>query len=589
MTSSTIRDLALIGDRRSAAAVNKKGAICWYCPGRFDEPTLFASLLDDDAGEWTLDIPGVETTSRHYLEQSAILETLLHTANGTWSVFDWMPIDSDSSSRLCRKLDVAPVDARVEMSPQPNYATSPPHLQIQTNNVFGSSIVINGLYCVHASVPATVKGGRIRYDIREGSTAWFVLAGTDQQRPCPADLQTWYRATLSYWKDLNNRSPYRGPYEQAVKDSLRALRLLSHRDTGGIVAAATFGLPEVPGGGRNYDYRYVWLRDAAMIVSALTRAGSDGMEERHFLGFLCSARRNHDGKMPLPPFVTLDGNPAPAPASLPWQGYAESRPVIIGNVAGQQLQLDGLANVLLAAKLIYRAQHLREHWAVVSEIADYLTEHWHEPDHGIWEEGAVHQYTASKVVTAVALRFIAEHADDPERAARWRAAAGDINAYVAQHCLTTDGAYAAVAGGNAVDLSAVLFPVWDFCAPDTPEMLATIARLEDESSEGKLLYRRHLECDDAAAEGIFLAGTLWVAQYWIMRDDLQRAGSILDAALDFANDLGLFAEEGSSAEQGMLGNFPQSFVHAALIGAVVDYRNALTELSPNVTKHPSSF
>lgn len=171
-----------------------------------------------------------------------------------------------------------------------------------------------------------------------------------------------------------------------MADSLRARRLLTYEPTGGVIATATTSLPEVPGGDRNYDYRYVWLRDAGMIASAMVRAGDGGLDEQSFLRFVCSTRGTAEA-LPLPPLADLDGNPAPDAETLPLAGYRASRPVRIGNAARDQLQLDGLANVLLAAKLIYgRKDRERPHWDTVRDLADYLAEHWSEPDHGIWEE-----------------------------------------------------------------------------------------------------------------------------------------------------------------------------------------------------------
>lgn len=247
---------------------------------------------------------------------------------------------------------------------------------------------------------------------------------------------------------------------------------------------------------------------------------------------------------------------------------------MIGNVAKDQLQLDAYGNVLLAAKLIYSRFETREHWSLVAEIADFLSDRWHEPDYGIWEEQEKHQYTSSKVVVACGLKFIADLAENADQARRWRAAEQAIREFVAQHCLTSAGAYAAVAGGEDVDVTAALFPVWAYTAADTPEMLATMEALERDYATG-YLYRRHLKSFDSQQEGIFLAGTLWVAQYWIMRQELQRARAIMDAALEYSNDLGLFAEEADPETGSMLGNFPQTFVHAAFIGAAIDLRAAL--------------
>ncbi|PSR15096.1 hypothetical protein C8255_23350 [filamentous cyanobacterium CCP3] len=381
------------------------------------------------------------------------------------------------------------------------------------------------------------------------------------------------QTTLECWREIAAHATYHGPYEREVAESIRALRLLTFEDNGGIIAAPTTSLPEVIGGQRNYDYRYVWLRDAGMIVSALTRAGSDGTDERRFLDFICGYDRDSDHQ-PLKPFSNLDGNSPSSEECLNLVGYRHSAPVMIGNVAKDQLQLDAYGNVLLAAKLIYNRFETREHWSLVAEIADFLSDRWHEPDYGIWEEQEKHQYTSSKVVAACGLKFIADVAENADQARRWRAAEREIRAFVSEHCLTSAGAYAVAAGEEDVDVTAALFPVWAYTPADSPEMVKTMQVLERDYATGHL-YRRHLKTFDSQREGAFLASTLWVAQYWIMRREFQRAKAIIDAALEFSNDLGLFAEEADPKTGAMLGNFPQTFVHAAFIGAAIDLKAAL--------------
>ncbi len=231
------------------------------------------------------------------------------------------------------------------------------------------------------------------------------------------------------------------------------------------------------------------------------------------------------------------------------------------------MQLDAYGNVLLAAKLIYERFNTREHWGVIERLAEFLCEHWQDDDYGIWEERRKRPYVAGKVLAAVALEYIAEHSRDPAQAARWRAAAAAARVWVAGNALTAAGAYAYVAGEEGVDVTAALYPVWGFCAPDSPEMLATLAALEGKYCQDHL-YWRHL-ADGDRREGAFLAGTLWVAQYWVMRDP-PRARVILDAVLAYANDLGLLPEMADPRTREPLGNGPQTFVHAALIGLVVD-------------------
>jgi GH15 family glucan-1,4-alpha-glucosidase len=564
-----IRDLAVIGDRRTAALLGKDGSILWYCPERFDHPSMFAALLDAKrGGAWTLHAPGLVLSERRYLEDSGVLATRFTNPRGDWTVTDWMPLGEGLPTGICRSFSAAPAEIRVSLHAAPDYARREPRPRYADK-----AVVIDGRHSFYASHPLEIRGDTVHFSLPAGEEGWAFLSDTPVELLGKEAIARWLEATLESWRRLSAHAIYRGPYEREVADSLRALRLLTFEENGGIIAAPTTSLPEVIGGARNYDYRYVWLRDAGMIVSALTRAGSDGIEEQRFLDFICSAERDIEG-LPLLPFYTLDGTPAPDDESLDLAGYRGSRPVRTGNEAKIQLQLDALGNVLLAAKLIYNRFRTRAHWNIVEEVADYLAENWREPDYGLWEELEQRQYTSSKVIVACGLDAIADHSESDEQARYWRSAVRDIREFIAQNCLNSEGAYAAVAGGEAVDVSAALFPVWGYTDPNTPEILATMHALERDYREGHL-YRRHLESFDSKEEGAFLAGTFWVAQYWVMRGDLVRAREILDAGLGYANDLGLFAEEADPATGLMLGNFPQTFVHAAFIGAVIDLKTAL--------------
>jgi GH15 family glucan-1,4-alpha-glucosidase len=480
-----------------------------------------------------------------------------------------MPMEV-SGHGICRFLSPVPNTTTVGLAPTPDYSRRSPQLQAPDGRVS-----IDGRWWVQGSHALEVEGQLVRMVLPKGEAGWMVLLEEPHASLDGELLQEWLTTTLNAWRKVASRITYHGPYEAQVMSSLRALRLLTFSDNGGVIAAATTSLPEIIGGSRNYDYRYVWLRDTGMIISALLRAGSDGEDALRFLAFLCGSAEDTPERPPIPPFLTLDQEPAPREQHLDLPGFLRSRPVRVGNGANRQWQLDGYGNILLAAKLLYGRIDTRDHWPVVEQIAEFLTAGWREPDFGIWEETQAQQYTLGKVVAACGLEYIADFATDKKKADAWREEAGRIREYVARECLTSGGAYAVRVGSEAVDVSAVLIPIWGYEAADTPAMLATLSVLKQKYSEDDL-YWRHLEDTDSRKEGAFLAGTIWIAQYWIMRGDLNRATQILDAALKYSNDLGLFAEEAEPVSQYMLGNFPQAFVHAAFIGAVVDLRDALS-------------
>lgn len=561
-----LSDLALLGDRRTCALLDRQGNIVWYCPARFDEPSLFASLLDpENGGEWKLNLEGMKFERRAYLEDSAILCSYYSSGTQTLRIDDWMPLDGRFYG-ICRQLSKAPVPYSMEITPRPNYNRQAALLQ----QIDEKHVAINYDLHFYASHSLKIAEGSIICRVPADDVGWFILAekALDDPEESLVDVK---ELTLRNWRKVAARITYRGSYEDEVRKSLRILRMLTYAQNGGIIAAATTSLPEVPGGERNYDYRYVWLRDAAMIVSALARAGSDGEEERKFLSFMCSAM--HRIPKPVVPMLTLDGQPAGSEQELKFSGYRNSRPVRYGNGASDQLQLDANSNVLIAAKVIYNRYNTREHWETVQSLAGFLVEHWHEPDHGIWEETKKLQYTSSKVITSISLKYIAEHSTDDREKQQWQETAEQIKQYVEQNCLTPDGAYAVYAGSNDVDVSAALFPVWGYTEADNPAMLRTIEKLESDYCQSNL-FRRHLAEYDSGMEGVFLAGTLWVAQYWVMRKDWEKVEAILKAVFRFMNDTGIMPEEGDPDTGEWLGNLPQTFVHASLIGLIIDYKQA---------------
>lgn len=574
----SIASLAMIGDRRTLAMITKEGTICWYCPGRFDHASLFASLLDEEkGGDWTIKWKNSKFSNRYYEEDSAILKIIYAHGHEVNVVTDFMPAGKNSPKGICRMLEGSFTSCTIKICPAPDFAQQKAELKQE-----GDHIKIDDAHFFYSSHPAQIVDDHIELEIDTLSKGWLFLSEQPlNEEPSP---QKWLDNTRQFWKKVSQRFSYYGPYESEVAQSIRAIRMLTHEDSGGILAAGTTSLPEVVGGKRNYDYRYVWLRDAGMIVSALTRAGSDGVEERRFLKFICELERLKEQKnIFFAPMYTLDQKLIPDRQEINLKGYFDSSPVTIGNGALHQLQLDTTANILLAAKLIYNKYDTKEHWDVVSETADFLTENWHREDHGIWEESMKKHYTSSKVITACGLMFIAKHTDDAKQKKRWEDAEKEIRQFVKENCINAEGAYAAAAGEEAVDISAILFPTWDYTNINTPEIKATVKVLERDYKKGKF-YRRHLFEVNSKKEGAFLAGSLWMAQYYVYLKKLDKAREIIDEVLKYTTDLGFFSEEADVENKRMIGNIPQTFVHASFIGAVIDLKYELEKLEKRPVK-----
>ncbi|GAB3046961.1 glycoside hydrolase family 15 protein [Spirosoma pulveris] len=393
-------------------------------------------------------------------------------------------------------------------------------------------------------------------------------------------LEQAFEVTSEAWLTLEKRVNYHGIYEYEVRNSLRALQQLTYYPSGGIIAAATTSLPEVTGGERNYDYRYVWMRDAALITGALVQLDTTGRLEQDFLGFIAGAmRENHEIHVSC--FYAIDRTLNSAHRELPLSGYLGSRPVRVGNTAAKQFQLDAEANILLASKLIYDKSHEKFHWDYVVSIADFICKNWERRDNGIWEEEQQQHYTSSKAFAARGLELMADYQNDKAVAERWLRNARLIRQFIDEHCMTNDGAYAMFAGSQDVDVTTALFVPWGYDRADSKAMITTISRIEREYSQNGL-YRRRLEEFDSSKEGMFLAASCWMSHYYSIAGDLHKAQAILEAVLKCSNDLGFFSEEADVEHGVMLGNFPQTFVHSSFICAVQGLQKALHGMDSTV-------
>ena len=569
-----IKDIALIGDQKSCALIDKNGTIAWYCLWRFDQPSLFSLLIDEEGGYWLVDAAGKTFTRRYYKDNTAILVTEFNVEGGSFTITDFMPSTPEMAG-ICRLFSASRVPITIRLFPKPDYGRSTAKLKREKDDTIVSDKKFE--YYIKGSHPLTVKDDIIEIVIPKDENGWCVLGDDKRAVPhvCLENLLLAQQTTATRWQDLMNNINYTGVFKEVVYQSYKAIQLLTHEYSGGILAAATTSLPERAGGKRNYDYRYVWLRDTAMDVRALVRADSKGREAERFLHFLATAR-NTNKKNLFVPFYDLDNKTAPEEKTIPGTGYKGSRPIRIGNGAYDQLQLDAQGNVLLAANEIYKQTGTKPQWRTIVRTTDFLVENWLEKDHGIWEEEVKQHYTSSKVLVAKGLEFMAEYADDDQQKLKWLNTAKEVRMFITNNCMTTDGAYAVYAGSESVDITAALYALWQYDNVNSTAMQQTIKCIEEEYSEGEL-YHRHLVQYNSKKEGVFLAGSLWMALYYIGVNDLEKAKRIIAAVLNFATDLGFLPEEGNVKTGELLGNLPQAFVHASLIGVIVMYNKAVNE------------
>lgn len=557
--------MAVISDRHTCALLDQDGTISWYCPGAFDRAAVFSTLIDSDSGGyWRLECSEMKFTERSFAGRSSILHTRFDIRGKKLELTDFMPTGAVVRG-ICRKVSEAPESLTGEIRLAGNYGLK------TSNPVRLSDHVIHfpmeGLW-LHSSHSLRLSGDRVSYQILSGDTSWTALIDTEKFDK--NFLNEAWGSTFTSWKEIEKHIDYSGPFESEVRNSLRALQQLIYEPTGGIVAAPTTGLPEVIGGKRNYDYRFVWMRDAALITSSLVGLQTDGQVERAFMSFVSGAMRKN-GQSHVSCFYGIDQSIRKDVRELPLAGYNDSRPLMEGNTAADQFQLDAEASILLACGAIYNKLEERPEWETVEAIADYICRNWERKDNGIWEEEQLQHYTSSKALAARALEVMAPYQTDQETAERWLYNAVLIRKFIQENCLTSDGAYAVHAGSEDVDIASALFAPFGFDQPDNPCLQRTIANIEERYSEGDL-YRRHLLEFDSANEGVFLAASCWMAHHYALAGNYGKAESILKAVQECANDLGYFSEEFDLQNGIMLGNFPQTFVHSSFICAVNGFK-----------------
>lgn len=568
MRQPEIDSLALISDRNTCALLDKEGTISWYCPGAFDRPAIISSLIDQESGGfWEIDAEGKTFLNRGYSERGSILHTRFQVQEEELELIDFMPLESGVTG-ICRKTSAAVIALKGRIKIRGDYGLQKIDF-VQNDN---QKIHLEGHHIwIHCSQPLKVDGDVIYYHVPQGEECWIAMVDC-----ADFDGDTWadcYRQTALAWRKIEQHVRYQGPFEHAVNNSLRALQQLVYAATGGIVAAPTMGLPEVIGGKRNYDYRYVWMRDAALITSSLVNIETDGKVEHSFLSFIAGSRMQN-GQDHVSCFYGIDQRLRTSSRELPLEGYRMSKPVLEGNTAADQFQLDAESGLLLASAAIYEKTGERYEWGTVETIADFICSNWQRKDNGIWEEEQLQHYTSSKALAARALEVIIPFQDNRQTASRWRDSAAQIRNFVESECLTSYGAYSVYPGSEQVDISCALFSPFGYCEPDHPALKITMETLDRNYMEGQL-YRRQLLEFDSAQEGVFLAASCWVAHHYALAGNIEKSKAIIEAVLSCANDLGYFSEEFDLKKGIMLGNFPQTFVHSSFICAVNGYREAL--------------
>ena len=594
-----ISDYALIGDCHAAALVSRDGSVDWCCFHRFDARPVFARLLDWTHGGYFRIAPQAPyAVTRHYWPDTMVLETRFQLDHGSVVLVDCLPIRPESAPefatavhpyhQLIRRLrcEAGEVPMRLEFSPRFDFGRTVPRLEARDRGLVVAYGGADALM-LQSDIPLALAGladcaGEVV--LRDGDETFLVLTYArphelQAARLDPPEIRGRVEDTRRFWTGWVSGCTYRGPFHDQVLRSAMVLKALSNAPTGAIVAAPTTSLPEWIGGGRNWDYRFTWLRDAAMNLYALHLVGRSS-EAEAFMAWLkrTTAGRVEDlqivygvGGERLLPEIELAG----------MDGYRGSRPVRIGNRAADQFQLDVYGFILDTAWLHHRHGGTIDpiFWEFLSAGVGAVAERWMLPDSGIWEvRGEPQHFTFSKLMAWVAVdRAIrlaqarGYRADLP----RWKNLRGQIRRWIETEGVDpASGAFVQTPGSRHVDASLLLVPLVRFLRPDDPRVQSTLVRIERELTQDGLVYRYRTDDGLPGDEGAFLICSFWLVDNLAMTGHVGPAHDELTRLLSYGNDLGLFSEQINPQTGELLGNFPQAFSHAGLINAVRNLQHA---------------
>ena len=591
-----IEQHGVIGDRRTAALVATDGTVDWLCWPDYDSTSLFGALLDAQRGGFWRFGPAVPVAgTQRYLDDSAALVTTWDVAEGTLELTDAMaspgddrPADAAEERAVLRRLRCTrgEVHCLLDLHPRADFAAPVPLALIA-----GGVALAVGERALHlwTDLPLELRdGGALgTFRLGAGEECWALLSRQERAVPWTiARARTALDASVAYWRDWLGNLTYTGPRREQVRRSVMAVHLLGYAPAGSLVAAPTTSLPERVGGDRNYDYRYAWVRDASLSMAVLAMLG-DTRAAKRYMDWL--ARLDSSTDSPLQVVYQIGGGTDLTQRERPeLSGYRESRPVLIGNHAAAQRQLDSLG-YLADCALIYLEEGGEwhpEHWELIRRAADYTAANWARPDSGIWElPGEQQHYVSSKVMSWVALERavkIAEKTRHPHATAPWRAAMAAIHAEVlARGWSERLGAFRQRYDADTLDAAALLIPVMDFLPADDPRVLGTVERIEATLAIDGFVHRfvagetpGHEDLPVGAFEGAFLPCTFWLATAYAKAGQPDRAEALLARAEATAGALGLFAEEVDARSGAFRGNYPLLFAQVEYVRTILELAKA---------------
>jgi len=586
MSFEPIENYGVIGNMRSIALVGVNGSIDFLCYPNFDSPTVFAALLDEDAGGCFQIQPQLKTmrVRQLYLPDTNILLTRFLAEEGVAELTDYMPIgtDREQPNEIVRTLAVirGKVEFKMRCQPRFNYGTCGHSVNIEERcAIFSPASDTCSPMALYSTTALRRQSQDVtsEFSLRAGESVTFVLGGIRSQgeRPEMEFVEQRFQETARFWKEWIAKSKYKGRWREMVNRSALMLKLLISREHGSLIAAPTFSLPEQIGGVRNWDYRFTWLRDATFTLYALIRLGF--VEETEaFIDWLKGRLGDDAERGPLQVMYGIDGRQKLEELTLDHlQGYQHSRPVRIGNAAYQQLQLDIYGEMMDAIYLgnKYGESISNSGWQDVQRILEWLGKNWQRPDNGIWEvRGVAREFLHSRLMCWVAF-------DRAVRLAQKRSLSAPFDVWLRTRDAIREDiftnfwdedlqSFVQSKGAKDLDASVLLMPLMRFISPVDPLWLSTMKAIEARLVEDTLVHRYEAERTHVdglpGGEGSFTACSFWYIECLARGGQLEKAQLLFEKLLGYANHLGLYSEQiGPSGQH--LGNFPQAFTHLALI------------------------
>lgn len=602
MTHSTkLSDYALIGNCRSAALVSKTGSIDWCCFPEFDSPAIFSALLDREKGGYFSITPiGKYESAQKYIDDTVVTETSFKTAGGEVTLNDAFVVMTEDQKKTFLFADheilrivqctSGRVQLRMEYEPKIFYGSK--RARLSDNKKLGIKFTSKENTFL---LQSTLGDGELRvehnsaiadFTLHTGESVIFSLSCSGQSPSIIPELKMMaierFMQTIDYWKNWISRCTYEGVYKDQVRRSALTLKLLAHAPSGAIIAAPTTSLPEDPGGERNWDYRYCWLRDASFTVRVLILLGFE--EEAHaYMNWILHATKLSQPELHV--MYSVYGEFKLKEKQLDWlNGYENSKPIRIGNGAHDQFQLDVYGEVLDAfysySKLVDDFD--KESRKFMLGLGKIICDKWNEEDNGIWEDRASPaHHTHSKVMAWVGLdrliKLSKRYGWKQAPVEKYEEVKRRLQDQIENLGFNSElNSYTRVFRENTVDASSLIFSLVDYCSADSPNMISTVERISKHLSKNNLLYR-YLNEDDGlqGGEGAFGICNFWMVENLAKQGRLKEATDLFEEVMKYAGKTGLLSEELNTDSKELAGNFPQGFTHIGLINAALTINEAL--------------